>query len=272
MQSYFNKSSKRFLRFFSDCFPRFTTVPVADSSSWEHKEWTALYESQTPTVLKGYAKEWSCVSDPLRKWSNLQQLKRRIEKEDSIVQIELGNHYMDPSVQKHRISLESYIDFLMKYEKEDKEGLLKVPKVYLAQHNVRDIAVMRDDLEFPSICKTGKGNLYGTNIWFSGPRGSISPCHYDPFQNILIQVFGEKEVWLINPKYSDNLYPAYGTVQKNTSLVDFENPDEDKFPRFFNIELQRADLQEGDALFMPFKWWHYCKTQSIACSVNYWWL
>ena len=30
-------------------------------------------------------------------------------------------------------------------------------------------------------------------------------------------------------------------------------------------------LEQGDGLFIPLRWWHYMRTQSLSCSVNYWW-
>ncbi len=248
------------------------SVRSLEASTCTSDQYQNIYNAQIPVLIKQYAYNWPCLSDPHRSWLNLKHLKLRVTQSDSVVPIEVGIHYMDPQLRKHKISLESFLDFLIKYQNASIYDVVDLPMVYLAQHEVQDIAVLREDVEVPAICNTGKGNIYRSNIWFSGPKGSISPCHHDPFQNVLVQIIGEKEVWLIDPKHSDNLYPAVGTLQKNTSLVNFDKPDMEKFPRLANIEVFKAVLHSGDALFIPLKWWHYCKAPSISCSVNYWWL
>ena len=111
-----------------------------------------------------------------------------------------------------------------------------------------------------------------SNIWL-GPKGVASPCHYDPFHNMLCQVMGTKRVVLFDPGDTDCLYPANGTSQKNTSLIDVSSPDLNKFPLFANIKSgSETTLEPGDALFIPLKYWHYCESTSGSCSVNFWWL
>ena len=64
-----------------------------------------------------------------------------------------------------------------------------------------------------------RGTYEKTNFW-CGTRGVVSPCHQDPFYNLLCQVHGRKLVRLYPPAVGTSLlYPATGTVQKNTSTV-----------------------------------------------------
>ena len=58
------------------------------------------------------------------------------------------------------------------------------------------------------------------------------------------------------------------------SLAASSAPDDDKFPLFEEISEQAliADLEPGDALYLPKLWWH--KVESTAPFnglVNYWW-
>ena len=89
---------------------------------------------------------------------------------------------------------------------------------------------------------------------------------------MLCQIIGEKKIILFDPKDSNYLYPALGTKQPNTSLVDIETPSIEKFPLFSKAKAIEVTLRPGDALFIPFKYWHYCKSLSNSCSVNFWWL
>lgn len=102
--------------------------------------------------------------------------------------------------------------------------------------------------------------------------GSVSPCHYDPYHNVLVQVIGTKKIKRFDLKYSDYLYPAIGTLQKNTSLIDFDCPDYNRFPLACQLQGYEVTLQEGDAIYIPKKWWHYCRADDISCSVNFWWV
>jgi len=88
----------------------------------------------------------------------------------------------------------------------------------------------------------------------------------------LVQIFGEKEVTLFHPNQANGLYPAIGTVQKNTSRVDIGNPDYAQFPNAQNVVGCRTVLKSGDGLYIPYKWWHYCRSFGSSCSVNFWWI
>ena len=106
--------------------------------------------------------------------------------------------------------------------------------------------------------------------------------------NVLCQVIGEKEVILFNPSLTSYLYPALHTVQKNTSQVDISRPDLTKHPLYKEVlslvnsnkggvdlsdasylSVGRTILYPGDAVFIPFKWWHYCKASKLSCSITF---
>ena len=89
---------------------------------------------------------------------------------------------------------------------------------------------------------------------------------------MLCQVIGEKRVVLFHPSDIEYLYPAVHTIQKNTSLVDIDNPDLKAFPLFSKAKPIEIILQPSDALYIPIKYFHYCASLSTNCSVNFWWL
>lgn len=267
-------------RSFAGVSRSFQDLPSIDcntsSNNLSNIDWQGIYHAQQPVVLRGLALTWPAVSSTSsRRWADFKAVQARLQSsQDSIVPIEVGAHYMDPHLQKHHISLISFLDFLRSYEEGQVADVNTLPKVYLAQHSLQEISSLHQDIvQHPDICKlTGKGSLYDCKLWWSGPRGSVSPCHFDPFHNLLVHVIGEKKVQLIDPKFSEYLYPAHGTVQKNTSLVDFEQVDQHRFPKFAEVEGYETTLQAGDAVYIPLKWWHYCTSKTTSCSVNYWWL
>jgi ribosomal protein L16 Arg81 hydroxylase len=69
------------------------------------------------------------------------------------------------------------------------------------------------------------------------------------------------------------MYP-YGGVQSNTSQVDVNNPNIELHPKFAAAAEQclTIDLDEGDTLYVPLKWWHHCTSLTTSFSVNIWWL
>ncbi|CAK9304081.1 unnamed protein product [Gordionus sp. m RMFG-2023] len=110
------------------------------------------------------------------------------------------------------------------------------------------------------------------NCWF-GPAGTVSPLHFDPKPNLLCQVFGVKYVRLYHPSTSEKLYhfSKKDLLSDNTSPVDVENPDIDKYPNFIDVPYKETLLKSGDVLYIPPKYWHFVKSLTSSFSVNFWW-
>ena len=79
------------------------------------------------------------------------------------------------------------------------------------------------------------------------------------------------------PEQIFNLYP--GPLEPTPggqaiSLVDFADPDFEKYPRFREALAagQVADLEPGDAVFVPSMWWHHVQALTrFNTLINYWW-
>ncbi len=57
-------------------------------------------------------------------------------------------------------------------------------------------------------------------------------------------------------------------------MVDFHAPDLDRFPRFADAlsHAMVAELEAGDALYIPSMWWHHVEGLArFNILVNYWW-
>ncbi|RLN87937.1 hypothetical protein BBJ28_00018010, partial [Nothophytophthora sp. Chile5] len=107
------------------------------------------------------------------------------------------------------------------------------------------------------------------NAWF-GPGGTVSPLHFDPKDNLLCQVVGAKYLRLYAPEESDKLYPVEGLLS-NTSQVQVEAPDEERFPDFHGAAYLECVLKEGEMLYIPPGYWHYVKSLDTSFSVSFWW-
>ena len=101
--------------------------------------------------------------------------------------------------------------------------------------------------------------------------------HYDLQENIGVVVVGRRRFTLFPPDQLANLYmgpleltPAGTPI----SLVDPDAPDLDRYPRFAEAMAvaQRATLEPGDAIYIPFHWWHAVDSlEPVNVFMNYWW-
>lgn len=112
-------------------------------------------------------------------------------------------------------------------------------------------------------------------IWL-GSRATIA-AHFDPSENIACCVAGSRRFTLLPPEQVANLYvgpfeltPAGATI----SMVDFDRPDYQRYPRFRLAEAAafEAVLGPGDAIYIPYMWWHHVRSlDEVNGLVNYWW-
>jgi hypothetical protein len=113
------------------------------------------------------------------------------------------------------------------------------------------------------------------SIWI-GNRTRI-PAHQDLPDNLACVVAGRRRVTLFPPQQLSNLYIGpldFTLAGQAISLVDFDAPDYDRFPRFAEAlkTAQVAELGPGDAVFIPSMWWHYMQAlEDFNVLVNYWW-
>jgi hypothetical protein len=113
------------------------------------------------------------------------------------------------------------------------------------------------------------------SIWM-GNRTRIA-AHYDSPDNIACVVAGRRRITLFPPDQVANLYVGpidFTPAGQAISLVDFAQPDFERFPLFAEAldSALVAELEPGDALFIPSLWWHHVEAlDPFNVLVNYWW-
>lgn len=101
--------------------------------------------------------------------------------------------------------------------------------------------------------------------------------HADLSENIAVNVAGRRRFTLFPPEAINNLYVGpveFTPAGPLTSLVDPTRPDFGRFPAFADALAVAlvADLEPGDALYIPFYWWHHVQSlDAVNILVNYWW-
>ncbi|WP_420136791.1 cupin-like domain-containing protein [Sphingomonas sp.] len=105
----------------------------------------------------------------------------------------------------------------------------------------------------------------------------VVSAHHDMFSNIAVVVAGKRRFTLFPPDQASNLaigpfeFTPAGTP---VSLIDFDAPDPARFPGFADALAvsQTADLAPGDAIYIPYMWWHHVRaTERFNMLANYWW-
>lgn len=236
----------------------------------------ALLASTEPVVLRGLVAHWPFVQDALASF-------------DAAV-AGLVRHYQGASV----VAMLGAPDIEGRFfYNEDLSGFNFAPMRARLDAVLGELRAHRDDARPPAIyvgsttidtCLPGFRDRNDVDlgardalasIWI-GNRTRIA-AHYDLPDNLACVAAGRRRFTLFPPDQLANLYIGpldFTPAGQAISLVDFQRPDLDRFPRFAEAmrHAQVAELGPGDALFIPSMWWHHIEAlDPFNVLVNYWW-
>jgi hypothetical protein len=151
------------------------------------------------------------------------------------------------------------------------EGREDLPVIYLSSIDVKDY--------FEGLHEANHVDLGDRepieSIWI-GTRTRIA-AHNDFPNNLACCAVGRRRFTLFPPEQFANLYIGpldHTPAGRPISMVDLNNPDFESFPRFREAlgAAQVAELEPGDAIFIPSMWWHHVEGLApFNVLVNYWW-
>lgn len=241
-----------------------------------------IIANQLPVVLKGLVSDWPSVKKAsISEQGVVDYLKPFYQGRPTIVcklpPENNGRLFYDQSYSK--LDYESYkgriddtLDAILAGV-----NVADAPGYYIASNNVDNyLPAFRaeNDIVVPR-CMHPEANDTVVSIWIGGQ--TVASCHFDTLDNIACCMAGHRRFTLFPPDQVQNLYP--GPLEPTPggqviSLVDFTNPDFDAHPRFKEAlsVAQVAELEPGDALFLPAMWWHHVEgLKPLNILVNYWW-
>lgn len=237
-----------------------------------------LLSGDEPVVLKGLVANWPLVQAAQRSHHEAMSYLRSFYNGKTVgasrgdPQIAGRLFYNEDFTQlnftSHRAPLDQVLMDIEKHLEDDRP-----PTNYIASTTIDAcLPGFRRDNDIP-FAAHGFDPL--ASIWI-GNR-TIASCHYDAPNNLACCAVGRRRFTLFPPEQIFNLYP--GPLEPTpggqaVSLVDFANPDFERYPRFREALAagQVAEVEPGDAVFIPSLWWHHVEALSpFNTLINYWW-
>ena len=232
--------------------------------------------SMQPAVLRGAASDWPSVQaarqsdealvDYIKRFSQGRRIAAIVGEPDIDGRFFYSDDFKGFNFQRGQSPLEPFLDRLLRDRDHPSPMAMAVqseiiPDVLAGFETENSLDLVRADVE--------------PRAWI-GNRIRVSP-HFDHNENIGVVVAGQRRFTLFPPEQMTNLYvgpleltPAGTPV----SMVDPLEPDLERFPRFAAamVTAQSATLEPGDAIYIPYHWWHGVESLGrFNFLVNYWW-
>lgn len=113
-------------------------------------------------------------------------------------------------------------------------------------------------------------------LW--GGNAVTTPTHYDTVDNVACVAAGRRRFTFFPPDQLRNLYIGPLDLTPGgmpTSMVRVAEPDLVRYPNYAKALAagESAELEPGDAVFIPNHWWHNVESlEPVNLLVNFWWL
>jgi len=236
----------------------------------------SLLDSPQPLLLKGLVTDWPIVRAAKESMSAADRYIRRFYRDATVgvftgaaqtkgrvfYNEDMSGFNFDRSMAK----LDRVLDSLQRHAGDENP-----PAIYVGSTTVDTCLPgfrAENDLELGGITPL-------VSLWL-GNRTRVA-AHYDVPDNIACCAAGRRRFTLFPPDQLQNLYVGpldFNPAGQAISLVDFANPNFDRHPLFRKAmqQAQVAEMEPGDALYIPGMWWHHVEgLDPLNLLVNYWW-
>jgi hypothetical protein len=250
-------------------------APIREYEQIDDAQFQDIRQARQPAVLRGVAADWPAVAaakqgdahfiDYLKRFRpsmrpaailGLPEINGRFFYNDDVSALNFQRGITD---------LEPFLDRLLRDREEAEPFAMAVQSEFVAKLLPGFEAENRVDL-LPNV---------QPRAWI-GNRIQVA-THYDLQENFGVVVAGRRRFTLFPPEQLPNLYPGpFELTPAGTpvSMVDQHNPDLVRYPRFAEAmkAAQTAELDPGDAIYIPYHWWHGVDSlEPVNLFINYWW-
>ena len=235
-----------------------------------------ILSSIEPVVIRGIVKDWPLVAKAREGIQKISEYLLCYYENDRIIAFaskpELGKKftYGSNDNQMSFEKLESTLDLILETISESSKSV-NSGTVYMGSTTL--------DYVLPGLDKDNNLSIGDANplksIWVGNQ--TIVPPHYDVPDNIAFVCAGTRKFTLFPPSQLKNMYVGpleHTPAGQPISLVDIDNPDLTKFPKFKEAmeDGLTAELGPGDGIFIPSLWWHQVESfDDLNILINYWW-
>ena len=254
-----------------DSLPAVREIELADAAALD----AALRDYPKPFVVRGLASQWPLVEAGRRSGREAREYILRHHR-DRAFTVSIGDprhggrmFYDETMAMNFRTGKAKLPEVFGQIDRT--EGDPDAPALYLSSI---DLGEYFDGLHEANHAELGARECLAS-IWM-GTATRIA-AHNDFPHNLACCVVGRRRFTLFPPEQFANLYlgPIDNTpAGRAVSMVDFAAPDFDAHPRFAEAlrHAQVAELDAGDAVYIPSLWWHHVEGLSpFNALVNYWW-
>ncbi|WP_374351052.1 cupin-like domain-containing protein [Chitinimonas sp.] len=247
---------------------------------WQHVDTTLFREQilplQQPAILQGLVEQWPLVRlaresaaqacSYLLQHANAQPVDAVLLAPDQHGRLGLDAGLSAFNFVRNRLPLRKIIEQLARYSHFSEPPALAAQSAPIADCLPGLLPALPMPLLDPAV---------SPRIWLG--NAIVTPAHFDESHNIACCGAGRRRFTLFPPDQLANLYLGpLDLAPTNTpiSLVDFAQPDFDRFPRFRQAldAALVAELAPGDAIYIPPLWWHHVSSlEPLNILINYWW-
>jgi hypothetical protein len=249
--------------------------PIPELDGLSDAGFRDLVEAGRPAVFRGLVRDWPAVKAALESFDALADYLSGLDQGRSLRAVvapasEKGWLFYNEDLsgfnfRRVEMTLRDALAFLRRAASTDQAETLAIQSV-------------RAEELLPGFAADNPLDIFGSivepRLWI-GTAATVA-AHFDVSENIACAVAGRRRFTLFAPDQTANLYPGpleltpAGTM---ISMVDFDDPDVQRHPRFANAmaEAWVADLEPGDAIYIPYLWWHHVRsTAPFNMLVNFW--